>query len=100
MGYHLQGLDGPIRMVPSLLLDDQVCALRWDVADIGNWLPGKTIRQPLKIIQSVDRQISLIHISTDQTIDRAGPHFRPGSPVNGADAELVLALCGIGLVVS
>jgi hypothetical protein len=68
-GYKLNGLDGEIGKVKEFYFDDQYWAIRYLVADTGNWLTGrKVLISPYALI-AVNKEAKLIDIDLDQKAD-------------------------------
>ena len=62
-GYKLNGLDGEIGKVKEFYFDDQHWAVRYLVADTGNWFMGKQVLISPYALIDVNKEAELIGIT-------------------------------------
>jgi uncharacterized protein YrrD len=81
-GYKLQGLDGEIGTVKEFYFDDQHWAIRYLVADTGNWLTGRQVLISPYALAAVAREKHhiAIHLTRKQIED--SPSLDSDKPVS------------------
>ena len=68
-GYKLDSLDGEIGKVKEFYFDDQYWAIRYLVADTGNWLTGRQVLISPHALVAVSERRSTHHRRFDQKAD-------------------------------
>jgi len=81
-GYRLHAADGTIGHVENFILDDAKWALRYLVADTGNWLPGRKVLVSPHWIESVDWDTSEVYVDLTRLAIEASPEYDPSQPVS------------------
>ncbi len=64
-GYKLDGLDGEIGKVKEFYFDDRFWAIRYLVADTGNWLTGRKVLISPYVMATVNKEEQ--HIAIELT---------------------------------
>ncbi len=73
-GYKLDSLDGEIGKVNEFYFDDRHWAIRYMVADTGNWLTGRQVLISPYALKSVDKDEELIAVDlTKKQIEESPP---------------------------
>jgi len=86
-GYHIEARDGSIGHVEDFIADDERWAIRYLVADLHNWLPGKKVLIAPKWIEEVKWADSKVHLSLDRERIQHSPHYDPSLAVNRQHEE-------------
>jgi hypothetical protein len=66
-GYRLEGLDGSMGKVREFYFDDRHWTIRYLVADMGNWLPGRQVLISPYALVGINANDFDPHINTDLT---------------------------------
>jgi sporulation protein YlmC with PRC-barrel domain len=81
-GYHLHATDGEIGHVEDFIVDDKNWAIRFLVADTGNWLPGKKVLLSPQWIKRVEWADSSVHFDLTLEAVKDSPEFDPSKAVD------------------
>jgi hypothetical protein len=81
-GYKLNGLDGEIGKVKEFYFDDQHWAVRYLVADTGNWFMGKQVLISPYALIDVNKEAELINIDLTKKQIEDSPSFDSDKPVS------------------
>ncbi len=81
-GYQLKCNDGRIGSVRELYFDDQYWAIRYLVADTGNWLTGRQVLISPYALRSVDKADKLIHVELTKKQIEESPPLSSDQPVS------------------
>ena len=81
-GYKLNGLDGEIGKVKEFYFDDQYWAVRYLVADTGNWFMGKQVLISPYALIAVNKEAELIDIDLTKKQIEDSPSFDSDKPVS------------------
>ena len=80
-GYRLHGLDGTIGQVKECYFDDHHWAVRYLVADTGNWLTGRAVLISPHAITEVDPDERTIHVKLTKKQIEDSPSLLSDVPV-------------------
>ena len=81
-GYKLNGLDGEIGKVKEFYFDDQHWAVRYLVAETGNWFLGKQVLISPYALIDVNKEAELINIDLTKKQIEDSPSFDSDKPVS------------------
>jgi uncharacterized protein YrrD len=81
-GYKLNGLDGDVGKVEEFYFDDRYWAIRYLVADTGNWLTGRQVLLSPYALISVDREGEYIHVNLTKEQIENSPSLDSDKPVS------------------
>lgn len=81
-GYKLHSLDGEIGKVKEFFFDDQHWAIRYLVADTGNWLTGRHVLISPYALASVNQQEKYIAINLTKKQIENSPSLNTDKPVS------------------
>lgn len=81
-GYGLHAADGPIGQVEDFITDISGWTIRYLVADVGLWLPGKKVLISPHWIERVAWETSEIFVNLSREAVRKSPEFDPAHPVS------------------
>jgi hypothetical protein len=79
-GYHLEATDGAIGHVADFIIDDETWEIRYVVADMRNWLPGRKVLIAPRWIDRVNWEVSKIYVSLTQESIKKAPAFNSETP--------------------
>jgi len=82
IGYALEASDGEIGSVDDFILDDESWAMRYAVADTGNWWPGKKVLIDPRWIHKVSWAESTVHVGLLREAIRHSPEYDPSMPIS------------------
>lgn len=75
IGYGIEATDGSIGSIDEASLDaDQ----GYVVVDTGAWIFGRKILLPAGVIERVDHDAEVVHVSRSKAEIKGGPDFDPG----------------------
>lgn len=74
-GYHVRAADGEIGHVDDFLIGEESWRIRYLLLDTSNWIGGRSVIVAPAVVQSVDREKSLIHVSTTRAAIKDGPAY-------------------------
>jgi hypothetical protein len=82
LGYAIRAVDGSVGQVDDFFLDDETWVIRYLVADLGNWLPGrKVLISPITLEQpDWEQQIFPVNLTKDQI--QNSPHIDTDKPIS------------------
>ncbi|MBF0231137.1 MAG: PRC-barrel domain-containing protein [Desulfamplus sp.] len=81
-GYKLDSLDGEIGNVKEFYFDDKHWAIRYLVADTGNWLTGRQVLISPYALVSVDKDAELITVKLTKKQIEESPSLDTDKPVS------------------
>ncbi len=81
-GYRLQSLDGEIGRVKQFLFDDQHWAVRYLVADTGNWLTGRQVLISPYALGVVNGEAHDVLVALTRRQIRESPSLNTDAPVS------------------
>lgn len=81
-GYRLHAADGTIGHVENFIIDDAKWAIRYLVADTGNWLPGRRVLVSPHWIERVEWETSEVYVDLTRLAIEASPEYNPAQPVS------------------
>jgi uncharacterized protein YrrD len=81
-GYKLNGLDGEIGKVKEFYFDDQYWAIRYLVADTGNWLTDRNVLISPYALIAVNKDSELIDIDLTKKQIEDSPTLNSDKPVS------------------
>ena len=81
-GYRLQSLDGEIGRVREFYFDDKFWAIRYLVADTGNWLTGRMVLISPYALTQVSREETTISVNLTQKQIEESPSLDSDKPVS------------------
>ncbi|MBA3028630.1 MAG: PRC-barrel domain containing protein [Desulfobacteraceae bacterium] len=81
-GYKLASLDGEIGKVKEFYFDDQYWAIRYLVADTGNWLTGRQVLISPYAVVSVNKEDQLLAVDLTKKQIEDSPSLNSDKPVS------------------
>ncbi len=81
-GYRFHATDGQIGSVDNYIVDDEKWVIRYLVADISPWLPGRKILVSPNWIERVEWDTSEVFVNLTREAVRKSPEFNPLQPVS------------------
>ena len=81
-GYKLDSKDGEIGKVKEFYFDDKHWAVRYLVADTGNWFTGKQVLLSPYALIDVNKEAELINIDLTKKQIEESPSFDSDKPVS------------------
>jgi hypothetical protein len=81
-GYAIQALDRHFGHIEQFILDDETWSIRYLVADLRNWLPGKRVLLAPQWISSVNWLESRVYIDFDRATIQRSPAYDPALPIS------------------
>lgn len=75
VGYHIAATDGEVGHVEDFLIDDETWRLSCMKVDTKNWLPGKRVLLPVRIIRDIDWFNKIIQIGFDREKVKGSPPY-------------------------
>jgi len=81
-GYNLHSLDGEVGKVKGFYFDDHHWAIRYLVADTGNWLPGRQVLISPYALAAVNKQKHYIDIDLTRKQIEDSPSLDSDKPVS------------------
>lgn len=81
-GYRLKSLDGEVGRVQEFYFDDRHWAIRYLIADTGNWLPGRQVLISPHALVSVSRDKQQIAIDLTKKRIEDSPSLETDKPVS------------------
>jgi hypothetical protein len=81
-GYKLHSLNGEIGKAKEFYFDDQLCSIRYLVADTGNWLVGKQVLIPPQALIAVNSNERSITINLTKKQIEDSPPLSSNKPVS------------------
>ncbi|MDD5209291.1 MAG: PRC-barrel domain-containing protein [Elusimicrobiales bacterium] len=81
-GYRIHAADGLIGHIEDYIVDDEKWAIRYLVADLGTWLPGRKVLISPHWIERVDWETSEVFVDLTRAAIQASPGFDPSVPVS------------------
>ena len=81
-GYSIQALDQHFGHIEQFIVDDADWAIRYLVADLRNWLPGKRVLLSPLWISSVSWLESRVYIDFDRASVKRSPEYDPALPIS------------------
>ncbi len=80
--YKLKGVDGKIGSVKDFYFDDRHWAIRYLVADTGNWLTGRQVLVSPYALQSIDKEEENILVNLSEKQLEESPRLESDKPVS------------------
>jgi hypothetical protein len=80
-GYHLQATDGELGHIADLIIDDANWAVRYLIADTGNWFPGKKVLIAPPWISQVSWERSAVAVDLPQAAIKQAPEYDHASAI-------------------
>ncbi|MFP4354256.1 MAG: PRC-barrel domain-containing protein [Phycisphaerae bacterium] len=80
--FKLQATDGKIGHVEDFYFDDQLWAVRYLVADTGDWLPGRQVLLAPRSIESADGNDKRVHVNLTRDQIENSPSVQEHRPVS------------------
>ena len=87
-GYTLEGLDGVIGKVGQFYFDDKHWAIRYLVADTGNWLTGRQVLISPYELLSVDKEKESISVNLTKKQIEDSPSLNTGNAISQQYEEI------------
>ena len=87
-GYTLEGLDGTIGKVGQFYFDDKHWAIRYLVADTGNWLTGRQVLISPYALLSLDKEKESIAVNLTKKQIEDSPSLNTGNSVSQQYEEI------------
>lgn len=81
-GYKLKGLDGDIGSVKEFYFDDQHWAIRYLIADTGNWLTGRQVLISPYALVAVNKEEEYVEINLTKRQIENSPSLDSDKPVS------------------
>jgi uncharacterized protein YrrD len=81
-GYSLKGLDGEIGSVSEFYFDDRYWAVRYLVANSGNWLTGRMVLISPYSLKTVDKENELVSVQLTKKQIEDSPSLEMDKPVS------------------
>jgi len=81
-GFAIQALDHHFGHIEQFILDDESWAIRYLVADLRNWLPGKRVLLAPQWISSVNWLESRVYIDLDRATIQRSPAYDSALPIS------------------
>jgi uncharacterized protein YrrD len=81
-GYKLNGLDGEVGKVKEFYFDDQHWAIRYLVADTGNWLTGRQVLISPYALIAVNKEAEHINLNLSKKQIENSPSLESDKPVS------------------
>ncbi len=73
-GFRLGALDGEIGHAREIYFDDHTWKVRYLVADVGHWLPGRRVLIPPNALGTIDDRDRVLHVQlTMQQVEKSPP---------------------------
>ncbi|MDB6024246.1 MAG: photosystem reaction center subunit [Verrucomicrobiales bacterium] len=73
-GFRLGALDGEIGHAREIYFDDHTWRVRYLVADVGHWLPGRKVLIPPHALGTIDEREKIFHVQlTMQQVEKSPP---------------------------
>ncbi len=82
-GYRIHASDGTLGHVEDYIVDDGKWLIRYLVADLSLWLPGRKVLISPHWIKRMDWETSEVLVDLSQAAVRNSPEFDPAQPVSG-----------------
>ncbi len=82
MEYHIEATDGGIGHVRDLLVDEDIWAIRYIVADTSNWWLGHQVLIAPQWIQSVRWPDHTVSVNLTQQAVKDAPHYDAAMPLS------------------
>ena len=80
-GYDLSAIDGDIGHVEDFVIDDKAWAIRYMIADTGNWWAGKKVVVSPEWIRDVSWPDSRVHVDLTRSQIQSAPEYDPSQPI-------------------
>jgi hypothetical protein len=81
-GYSIQALDQHFGHIEQFIVDDQDWAIRYLVADLRNWWPGRKVLLAPEWIASVSFPDSMVNIDVDRATVQRSPEYNSSLPIS------------------
>lgn len=81
-GYVIEAIDGEVRSVDDLLFDDALWAVRYLVANTGEWLPGRQVLIAPEASQRPDYKTRRIPVALTKEQIENSPPIEMDKPIN------------------
>jgi len=81
IGYTIRATDGDVGKVQEFYFDDATWAVRYMVAETGNWLSGRKVLIPLVALGKPDRMSRTFSVNRTCALVRNGPDIDEDRPV-------------------
>ncbi len=73
-GFRLGALDGEIGHAREMFFDDHTWRIRYLVADVGHWLPGRKVLISPQALGTIDNRENIFHVQlTMQQVEKSPP---------------------------
>ena len=82
IGYDIQALDGEIGHVDDFIVDDETWAIRYMVANTGNWLPGRNVLIALPWIKDISWELTEVQVDLLKENIKNSPPFDPAESIS------------------
>jgi uncharacterized protein YrrD len=93
IGYHIQATDGEIGHVDDLIFNDESWAIRYLRIDTSNWIGGKAILVPQRLLQRADWRNAETYVALTKDQIQRSPRYDP-SVLNREDEQRLEAYYG------
>jgi hypothetical protein len=80
-GYVVEATDGVIGRVSDFFIDEQGWAIRYLLADTGNWLPGKKVLLAPQWVITIDWREGRLVVSHTRAEVEKSPEYDPNAPL-------------------
>ena len=97
-GYKLDSLDGEIGKVKEFYFDDRYWAIRYLVADSGNWLSGRQVLISPYALKSVNKEAQNIAINLTKKQIEDSPSLDSDKPVSANTSRATMDIM-VGLYI-
>lgn len=75
IGHHIQAVDGEIGHLDDLIVDDESWAIRYLRVDTSNWIGGKAVLVPQRVLREVNWLESKINVALTRDQVRNSPDY-------------------------
>ncbi len=90
MDYAIKAKDGEVGSISNLLYQDSDWAIRWVVADTGDWLSGKRVLLPVSALGPLDRDSQQLSVNLTMAQIEGAPDIDGSDPLS---QEIDLLTC-------
>ena len=90
VGSEIASSDGSLGSVTDILFDDRSWMLRYLVADLGHWLPGRLVLLSFETITKIDESQGKLWVPLTRRAIELSPDVSTHNPIS-AEAELLLS---------
>lgn len=87
IGFHISASDGDIGHVDDFLADERSWEIQSLVVDTSNWIGGRSVLVPRRLVREVDRVDGRIAVAATREQVREGPELTPEQLLTAADRD-------------